>query len=231
MTMARPAAPGTAAPPRLTITVEGAGVVEHAAVPTLSFTTRVGAAGATIRSVALTAQIRVATTRRHYDAGSQERLAELFGAPADWSRNLRSLLWTHAACQVPAFTGGTVVNIHVGCTYDFDVAVVKYFHALRDGDVPLEFLFSGTIFYTDGGALRVAQIPWDTESTFRMPVQTWKDAMDHYFPGSAWLRLDRDALDRLSAFKARNALPTWEAVVDALLPGGDGSRGGRPWTP
>lgn len=228
--MARPAAPGTAAP-TLTITVEGVDVVEFAAVPTLRFSTRVDAAGAAVRSVALTAQIRVAAARRHYDAGTQERLVELFGAPADWGRNLRSLLWTHAACQVPGFTGSTVVDLHVGCTYDFEVAVAKYFHALRDGDVPLEFLFSGTIFYTDGGALRVAHIAWDTETTFRMPVRTWKDAMEHYFPNAAWLRLRRDAFDRLCGFKARNLLPTWEDVVDALLPAGDGTRGGRPWTP
>jgi hypothetical protein len=41
--------------------------------------------------------------------------------------------------------------------------------------------------------------------------------MDHYFPNSAWLRLDREAFERLVAFRARGALTSWEAVVDALL--------------
>ena len=35
----------------------------------------------------------------------------------------------------------------VVCTYDFEVVSVKYFSALGDGDIPLTFLFSGTIFY------------------------------------------------------------------------------------
>jgi hypothetical protein len=43
--------------------------------------------------------------------------------------------------------------------------------------------------------------------------------MDHYFPGGAWLRVDRDAFERLVAFRARGALTSWEAVVDALLEG------------
>jgi hypothetical protein len=41
--------------------------------------------------------------------------------------------------------------------------------------------------------------------------------MDHYFPNSAWLRLRRDSFDRLYAYRSRNALPSWERVVDALL--------------
>ena len=32
------------------------------------------------------------------------------------------------------------------CTYDFDVSGATYLHALRDGEVPLLFLFSGTVF-------------------------------------------------------------------------------------
>ena len=35
----------------------------------------------------------------------------------------------------------------VTCTYDFDVVGTKYFAALEDGEIPLEFLFSGTVFY------------------------------------------------------------------------------------
>jgi hypothetical protein len=32
----------------------------------------------------------------------------------------------------------------VTCTYDLEVVAAKYFYALEDGEVPLEFLFSGT---------------------------------------------------------------------------------------
>jgi Family of unknown function (DUF6084) len=41
--------------------------------------------------------------------------------------------------------------------------------------------------------------------------------MEHYFPNSAWIRLRKDAFDRLYDYKARRGLPTWEAAVEALL--------------
>jgi predicted alpha-1,6-mannanase (GH76 family) len=41
--------------------------------------------------------------------------------------------------------------------------------------------------------------------------------MEHYFPGTAWLRLDKDRFDRLAAYKSRHALARWEDVVDTLL--------------
>ena len=64
------------------------------------------------------------------------------------------------------------MDLPVPCTYDFNVAATKYFYALEEGDIPLLFLFSGTIFYAaDDGALQVAQISWDKEAPFRLPVQ------------------------------------------------------------
>jgi hypothetical protein len=50
-----------------------------------------------------------------------------------------------------------------------------------------------------------------------MPVSVWQDVVDAHFPGSAWLRCGRDTLDALSEFKARHALPTWDATLAALL--------------
>jgi Family of unknown function (DUF6084) len=41
--------------------------------------------------------------------------------------------------------------------------------------------------------------------------------MDHYFPNSAWIRLRRDAFDRLYNYKVRMGFPTWESAVEALL--------------
>ena len=48
--------------------------------------------------------------------------------------------------MVPGFTGTTQVAPAPECTYDFEVAAAKYLHALRDGTIPLQFLFSGTVF-------------------------------------------------------------------------------------
>jgi hypothetical protein len=36
-------------------------------------------------------------------------------------------------------------DLPVGCTYDMEVAASKFLHAIRDGVVPLQFLFSGTL--------------------------------------------------------------------------------------
>jgi hypothetical protein len=228
VTTAGPVIAGQDAAPALTITVEQADAVEFAAVPTLRFRARIGTTGAeSIRFITLASQIRIAAGRRQYHGQEQGRLFELFGAPHEWGRNVRSLLWTHASTQVPAFTGDTVVDILVTCTYDFEVAAAKYLHALTDGEVPLEFLFSGTIFYSDGGPLRVAQIPWDTEADYRMPVRVWRQLMEQHFPGSAWLRLDRDTFDRLGDFKARRTLTSWSDAVELLLREGERSGGPR----
>jgi Family of unknown function (DUF6084) len=229
--MASPTVTGTDvtdAVPTLTITIEGAEPVEYAAVPMLRFRVRIHAeTAATIRSIALHTQIRIASNRRRYDADDQERLVELFGAPAGWARTLRSLLWAQTTTQVPAFSGETAVEIPVGCSYDFEVAATKYLHALGDGEVPLDFLFSGTVFYDTGGSLRAAQIPWDTEAEFRMPVEVWKDTMAHYFPNSAWLRLHSDTFDRLYGFKARNMFASWESAIEELLSRAEAPKGGE----
>jgi hypothetical protein len=205
--------------PDLDFAVEGAEVLEFAAVPSLLFKLRVeNLQEEPIRSVALNTQIRISATQRHYGAAEQERLLEVFGEPSRWKDTLRSLLWTHTVLQVPPFSGSTVVDMPVPCTYDLEVVWSKYFYALEEGEVPLEFLFSGTVFYAgEGGRLQVERISWEKEAEFRLPVRLWKEMMDHYFPNSAWIRLRRDAFEGLYDYKIRKGLPTWEATVEALL--------------
>ncbi len=190
-----------------------------AAAPLLALKLRVGATGAPIRSVSLQCQLRIEPNRRRYDAESQDRLYDLFGPPQDWARSVRAMLWTHAAVNVPEFTGSTVVDLPVPCTFDFTVAATKYFDALGDGEVPLSLLFSGTVFYEDeDGSLRVTQVPWDKEATYRLPVQVWRDMMNRYYPNCAWLSLRKDVFDRLSRFKGRGAFASWEEALISLLP-------------
>jgi hypothetical protein len=205
--------------PDLDFGVEGAEVHEFAAVPSLLFKLRIeNLEEEPIRSVALNTQIRIAATQRHYDAAEQERLLEVFGEPHRWGNTLRSLLWTHTTLQVPPFAGSTVVDMPVPCTYDLEVVAAKYFYALEDGEIPLEFLFSGTVFYAgEGGRLQVARISWEKEAQFRLPVRVWKEMMERYFPNSAWIKLRRDAFDRLYNYKVSRGFPTWEAAVEALL--------------
>jgi hypothetical protein len=211
-------APGTARVPRLKISVEGVAAPEFTAAPMLRFAVRLDdGADAEIRAVTLNTQVRIAAARRAYDEDGVKRLADLFGPPAEFRRNLRDLLWTQTVTQVPAFTGTTTTVLQVPCTYDFEVAAAKYFHGLTGGDVPLDFLFSGTVFYQEDGRLQAALIPWDTEARFRMPVRAWREAMDLHFPGTAWLRLRRDLFDRLHAYKTRRNLLGWDDAVAALL--------------
>ena len=144
-------------------------------------------------------------------------MLELFGEPARWGDTLRTIVWTHVSVLVPGFSGRTEVDLPVPCTYDFEVAAAKYFHALEDGEVPLRFLFSGTVFAKGENGFNVHQVPWEKEAAYRLPVRVWRDLMDMYFPGSAWIRLRRDSFDALHQFKGQHALPTWDDAIDALL--------------
>jgi hypothetical protein len=206
--------------PDLDFEVESADVLPYAAVPTILFRLGVQNAleGEEINSISLRTQIRIAATQRRYDETEQEKLRELFGESHQWKDTLRSLLWTNTNTIVTRFSGGRVFEMPVACTYDFDVVGTKYFAALGGGDIPLEFLFSGTVFYRkDGGALQVAQISWEKEAKFRLPVRLWRDMMDHYFPNSAWLRLHKNIFDRLYDYRSRNALLTWDRTLESLL--------------
>jgi hypothetical protein len=214
--------------PDLNFEVERALPLAHAAAPQLVFKLRItetGAAGddadgaTAISAVALRCQIRIESARRRYAPPEQDRLRDLFDAPSRWGQTLRSLLWTQTGLVVPAFTGHTVVDLPVPCTFDFNIAATKYFYALEDGDVPLTLLFSGSVFYADpdGGRLQVSPIPWEKETGFRLPVQVWKEMMEHYYPNTAWLCLRRDVFDRLYLFKRRHGLPTWELALERLL--------------
>ena len=121
------------------------------------------------------------------------------------------MLWTHTNIVVPSFIGSTEVDLPAPCTFDFNVASAKYFHALENGVVPLLLLFSGTVFYADGDApLQVDQIPWSKEAAFELPVGVWKQMMDEYYPNTAWLCLSREVFDRLHQYKMDRGLPTWE---------------------
>jgi hypothetical protein len=213
--------------PDLEFTVENAAVVAHAMAPLLSFRLRVGntPAAETIHSIVLRCQIQIEAVRRRYSSAEEERLRDLFGEPARWSSTLRTMLWTHANAVVPAFSEATVVELQVPCSYDFNVAATKYFAGLEEGEIPLSLLFSGSVFYQEeGGPLQVAPISWTKEATNRLPVKTWRELMETYYPNVAWLQLRRDVFDRLYRYKMENAIPTWEQALERILPVEEPSR-------
>jgi hypothetical protein len=207
--------------PDLSFQVEKAEPQRFTVAPTLLFKLRIinAVANETVHSVALRCQIQLEVTRRQYSAEDQNQLRELFGEAERWGQTLKTMLWTHASVVAPAFQDTTVVDLPVPCTFDFNVAATKYFEGLAEGDVPLCFLFSGTVFYAArDGALQVAPIPWDKEARFRLAVKSWRDMMDIYYPNSAWLCLRRDIFDRLYEYKVERGIPTWEQAFERLLP-------------
>jgi len=206
--------------PELTFEILAAEVKPFAAVPTLIFKLQATNAveNEEIFSVGLKGQVMIEAVHRQYDSQTQERLVELFGEPARWEETLNSLLWTYVFVPIPRFIGSLVVDVPIACSEDLTVASGKYFYALRDGNVPLAVLFSGTIFYkTPEAALQVTQIPWEKEATFKLPIKIWQELMDTYYPNSKWLRLRKDTFDRLYEYKMKNAIPTLEACLDKLV--------------
>ena len=90
---------------------------------------------------------------------------------------------------VPTFTGSTTFRVPVPCTYDLELAAAKYFHAVRDGEVPLAFNFNGTIYYRgDDGRLQMSLVPWSCSAEYRLPLAIWHELIDHYFPTAAGSR-------------------------------------------
>jgi hypothetical protein len=210
--------------PDLSFQVEGAEPQRFAVAPLLVFKLRVsetvspGEGPTPIHTVALRCQVRIEPGRRRYDDGDRERLHDLFGEPERWGQTMRPMLWTQLSVVVPPFAGSVTVDLPVACSSDHSLAATKYFAALEGGDLPLCFLFSGTIFYEAvDGALQVAQISWEKEATFRLPAATWRGLMDLYYPNSAWLCLRKDVFDRLDRYRSRQGLPTGEQALERLL--------------
>jgi hypothetical protein len=202
----------------LTIAVVDARPAPYTAAPAIAFRLQIhDAGGGRVHALALRCQARIEPRGRRYTKDEQARLYELFGDVSMWDRSLRGVTWAHCAILVPSFDEQIEVDLQVPCTYDLEVASAKYLHALREGDVPLVFLFSGTMFQADGAGLRVEPVSWDLESSFRMPAAVWRAAMEQFFPGGGWLRVQRDTIDRLQEFRGRHALVTWDETIDRLL--------------
>jgi Family of unknown function (DUF6084) len=206
--------------PELHFQIDAIAAVQHSAAPLLAAKLRITnlPAEQAIHSATLRCQVQIEPAKRRYQPQEQEKLHDLFGEPARWGRTVKPMHWMNATVGVPGFSGETTVNVELPCTFDFNVAATKYFAALEDGDIPLCFLFSGTVFYqNEEGALQVTQVPWDREASFRLPAATWRQMMDMHYPNAAWLCLQRDAFALLSNYKTRHGIPTFEQVIERLI--------------
>jgi hypothetical protein len=177
--------------------------------------------GTVIHAIALRVQVRIEPQRRRYTAEEERGLLDLFGPRERWYDTLRPFLWMQAGAMVQGFTDATQVDLALPCTYDFDVIAAKYLHALREGSVGVVLLFSGTVFTRGQRGFGVEQVAWDREARYDLPIKVWREMIEHYFPNSGWLRLDRGLIERLAAYKAERGLTTWEETLETLLPDPD----------
>jgi hypothetical protein len=207
----------------LAIRVEDATPLHPAASPHLSFRLGFEDPGpGNVESILLQCLIRLEPQQRTYDAASRGRLFDLFGFPEQWGRTLRSLYWTQAQVVVPGFRQRTTLDLAIPCPLDVHAAATKYFEGLKDGEIPMTFQFSGTVFRSaDGGPLQVRPIPRDREATFRLPIRVWKDLMDRFRPRTKWLELDPGVLNRLSEYKRRSGVEDWNLALGRLLDGAE----------
>jgi hypothetical protein len=202
----------------LTFTVVDVVPERYAVSPNLLARIRVEeSTGERVHALALRAQIRIEPQRRRYDDTEEQALLDLFGGRTRFAETLKPFAWLHASTVAQGFTGSTEIALPLPCTYDFEVSGTTYLHALREGEIPLLFLFSGTVFTRGATGFSVAQVPWDREARFRLPVTVWRDLMESYFPGTEWLRMRRDTVEALAHYRHVRGLITWDDVVATLL--------------
>jgi hypothetical protein len=215
--------------PELAFTVLHVAPEPYAVVPNLLARLRIEeATGEQVHALALTTQVRIEPQRRRYEDAEERALLDLFGNRSRYAQTLKAFPWLHTATVAQGFTGATETDLVLPCTYDFEVAGTTYLHALRDGEIPLLFLFSGTVFTRGTTGFSVSRIPWEAEARYRLPVAVWRGLMETHFPATEWLRMRRDTVDALGHFRHLRGLTSWDAAVTTLLaearsPAGEGA--------
>ena len=196
----------------------GARPEPFAAGPSLLFDLRIAdTTGVRVHSIALRTQIRIEPRQRKYTPEEQARLVDLFGEPARWGETLNPLQLATVATTVAGFTDEITATVTVPLTYDLDIAATKFCHGVRDGQIPLLLLFAGTVYYQGEEGVQVGPVPWSEEATFRLPVATWRAAMDDHYPGSTFIRLSTATLDALAAYRSKHVITTWDETLERLL--------------
>lgn len=189
--------------PDLSFAINAVWVRPFAAVPTLVFEIRI--VNAVVDEEVYTAALRC---QIHIEGGQREYGKETEG----------ELYWMTVVVPVPRFTAETIVELPVACHEDHIPAVGRYFHAVRDGVVPLAFLFSGTLFYQgpDGG-VKAGLLDWEKEAGFSMPAGMWQVMMDMYFPNVRWLAVRNELFDKLRLLASTGSYSTLDHCLEDLV--------------
>ncbi len=193
--------------PDLSFAIEGIDAVPDTSTPFLRARLRItnSCSGEPIRSIALRCQIQIQPARRRYSDEEKEALGDLFGSPDRWSSTVRPLSWANTQTSVPPFLDTTIAEIRISAPCDLNLPAANYLHAVREGEIPVVFLFSGTVFYAaDNDTVQIAQIRWDCEATYRAPVGLCKQVMGFSRGMSACASLDPTVQDYLRRWRAEN---------------------------
>jgi hypothetical protein len=170
-----------------------------------------------VQAIALRCQVRIEPLRRGYSDEEATGLADLFGPRERWANTQRTFLWQHSTAMVPGFTNVTETPLPLECTYDFEVAASKYLHALRDGAIPLQFLFSGTVFGYGERGFAIQLVSWESEARYDLPVAIWRDLIRRHYPEAGWVRLSHESVSALAAYKSARGMLDFDEAVTALL--------------
>jgi hypothetical protein len=190
--------------------------VLHAASPTLRFRMRVrDHSEREVYTVALTAQIHIEAIQRPYDADTREALGDVFGEPERWGDTARSLVWIKQDVLVPSFTGSASFELEIPCSTDLELATTRDFEAVPDGEAPLAFHFSGSVFYRGPeDRMQLTRVPWHTTAQFRLPLETWRTAVG---ARGGLVRVSDETFEALKRERLERGLPSLDATVADLL--------------
>ena len=191
----------------------------YAAAPQLTARLRIEeTTGATVHAIALRCQVRIEPQRRPYSDADMAELLGLFGDRSRWRDTLRPFPWMHCAAMVQGFTGSDrgrpADAVHLRLRGDAGRSTCT---RVRDGFIPLLLLFSGTVFTRGTSGFAVEQVGWDCEASYQLPVAVWHQVVELNFPGTGWLRLDRDVLRALARYQAAHGLTGWDETITTLL--------------
>jgi hypothetical protein len=191
----------------------------RSAAPAITFQLRVrDYSEREVYAIALRTQIMIEARQREHDDATRERLLELFGEPERWGDTARGLVWTQCDSFVQGFTGAARFDLQIPVSLDLEVATVKYFAALDDGNIPLAFHFNGTVFYCgDEARLQITQVPWTAEAQFALPVEIWRSTIAEHYPNGAFARLGEDTLEELRRYRLQRGLHSLDSALRELL--------------
>jgi hypothetical protein len=194
--------------------VRGLSMLPFAATPQLVLELEIRA-DRPVHSIMLQGQLRVDVAERDYNDATLERLQDAFGLPDCWGRMMTSLQWTRLHRVVPAFENSTRVEMLLPCSYDFGLAITKYFDALDEGDIPMTMALSGTVLH--GPGREVSPVPLDKEVKFELPLHLWQETVHHYYPNCVWICLNKEVFDQFHTFKRLSGSPSWDQALTRLL--------------